>query len=77
MKDYVSVNAQVIRGNAIHGTKKPPIRVTTGKNGAPRYGHEVHLTQPCRLVYSPHEPILRCGARLVLEAPAHSVEVVR
>lgn len=78
MTEYVSINAHVIRANAKHGTNDPPIRIARSRNDrAPRYAREIEILGPCRLVYSPAAPVLKCGARLVLEAPDGAVEVVR
>jgi hypothetical protein len=78
MTEYVSINAQVIRKNAICGTDEPPIRIARTKSDQkPRYAHEIEIVGPCRLVYSPKKPILKCGARLVLEAEAGAIKVVR
>lgn len=72
---FVSINGQTIRRNAVLGTDEPPIRIArTPSDSKPRYAHEVKLG-PSRLVYSPKKPIMRCGARLVLETDY--VEVVR
>jgi hypothetical protein len=38
---------------------------------------EIKINGPSRLVYDPHNCILSCGARLVIEADASSIEVVR
>lgn len=77
-KAYISINAHVIRRNAIHGTEDPPIRIARGKSDrAPRYAREVAINGPSKLVYDAHNRIMKCGARLVLEADADSVEVVR
>lgn len=57
---YVSINGHTIRKNAVLGTDDPPIRIARTKS-------EVVIDGPSRLLYSPAKPILRCGARLVLE----------
>lgn len=78
MTEYVSINIHTIRGNFKNGTEEPPIRIARKLNDKdPRYALEIKINEPCRLVYSPHEPILGCGARLVIEAPDGSVEIVR
>jgi hypothetical protein len=78
MTEYVSINAGVIRLNAIQGTDLPPIRVARTKSDQkPRYASEIEITGKCRLTYSPKKPILKCGARMVLEAPDGSVKILR
>lgn len=75
--NYVSINGNVIRGNARHGTDDPPIRIARSPSDAkPRYAREIAIQGPSRLVYSPDKPIMRCGARLVLEVEG-AVEIVR
>jgi hypothetical protein len=76
MAMYVSINGHTIRANAVHGTDNPPIRVARGKHDRkPVYASEIEISGPCRLVYSPDKPVLKCGARLVLEAD--DVRIVR
>lgn len=77
-RDYVSINAHTIRKNAVRGTDDPPIRVASGRNDSkPRYAHEIRINGSSRLVYSPDGAILKCGARLVIEAEPGAVEIVR
>lgn len=76
--DYVSINGHVIRKNTVTGSDDPPIRIARSRNDSkPRYAREIKINGPCKLVYSPSKAILKCGARLVLEASSGSVEVVR
>lgn len=78
MKEYISINSNVIRGNAKHGTVDPPIRIARGHNDKhPRYANEVNILGPSKLIYSPTCEIMSCGARLVLETEAGCVEIVR
>ena len=78
MTEYVSINGGTIRKNAILGTNEPPIRwARTRSDQKPRYAHEVEIVGKCRLVYNPKKPILRCGARLVLQAEDGAVRIVR
>jgi hypothetical protein len=75
MPTYVSINGHTIRKNAVTGSNEPPIRIAKSKNdGKPRYAREIAIHGPSRLIYSPEKPILKCGARLVLEA--ETVEVI-
>lgn len=75
---YVSIHGHRIRSNARHGTNEPPIRIArTRSDPKPQYAHEIRINGPSRLLYSPGKPILRCGARLVLETAEGNVEVVK
>lgn len=75
---YVSINGHTIRKNAVNGTKEPPIRIARSQRDKhPRYASEVAITGPSKLLYSPSEPLLGCGARLVLVASVDDVKVVR
>lgn len=76
MTTFVHVNRNIIASNAKHGTNKPAVRVQKGKRGAPLYAHEVEIAGPSRVIYQPHEPILPCGARLVI-ATESEVRVVK
>jgi hypothetical protein len=76
MTTYVHVNRNVIFANAKHGRSDPAVRIQTGRRGKPTYAHEVEIAGPSRVIYSPHEPILPCGARLVI-ATESPVKVVR
>jgi len=68
MTYYVNVNRGRIDSNRKNKTNLPPISIRRGKRGASTYAHEVELPEGTRLIYSPHEPILPCGARLVAVA---------
>lgn len=68
----ITINRNTIAGNAKHGTTNPPIRVAKTPHGGALYGKKVSIKDESgkvvgRLIYSPHEPIMGCGARLVLE----------
>lgn len=66
---YVSINSHTIRKNAKHGTNEPPIRIAkTRSDSKPRYAHEIEIIGSSRLIYDPCKAIMKCGARLVLEA---------
>lgn len=75
-KKYISVNKHVIAHNARHGTNDPPIRVTVGKSGPGVYCWSVDIQGPSRLLYSADKPILKCGARLVIETEADVIAYV-
>jgi hypothetical protein len=75
---YVSINGHVIRRNAVLGKSDPPIRIAKSQSDThPEYASEITISGPSQLLYSPDEPIMKCGARLVLVAPAEYVKVVR
>jgi len=73
---YVHVNRNIIASNAKHGRLRPPVRYQRGKYGKPVYCHEVEISGPSRMIYSAHEPILPCGARLVI-ATESGVRAIR
>ncbi|MBN95374.1 MAG: hypothetical protein CL928_15120 [Deltaproteobacteria bacterium] len=64
-KKKIHVNMHVIRRNRKEGTADPPITVKVGKEN--HYGSEVFICGSSSLKYSPHKPLLSCGARLILE----------
>jgi hypothetical protein len=66
-KWYVHVNQHKIRKNINASEIDPPIAVKRGKTGPSVYCSDVVLGPGSRLTYSPHAPILSCGARLVIE----------
>lgn len=63
---YTHVNRGVIDSNRKHGTDNPAITIRRGKTGKSEYATEVLLPEGSRMIYSAHEPILACGARLVI-----------
>ncbi len=67
MKTRVHVNQHVIKSNAKTGARDPVLTVKTYKSN--EYGHEVLISGPCRVVYSPDKP-LSCGARVWIETEA-------
>lgn len=69
VKWYIHVNQHKIRKNihANHDELDPPIAIKRGKTGRTKYASRVSIPNGSRLVYSPHSPILSCGARLVIE----------
>lgn len=74
---YVSINGNTIRSNSKNGTEKAPIRIARTPNDQdPTYAKRIKINAPCMLVYDPACRILRCGARLVIEAPDGSIEVL-
>jgi hypothetical protein len=73
---YVNVNKHTIRDNALRGTDEPPVRISRGKSGKGRYCHEAVLPAGSKILYNSQDPILKCGARLVIECPTEP-EVIR
>lgn len=63
---YVNVNRNTIFSNVKHGRNEPPISVQKGKRGIRVYCHQVKIKEG-ELIYSPSKPILKCGARLVIQ----------
>ena len=70
MKKRIHVNQHNIRRNMKEGTNDPVITVKTYKSND--YGHEVEITGPSRVVYSPDKP-LSCGARLWIETDSEVI----
>lgn len=69
VKWYVHVNQHKIRKN-IHAPPEEidhPVAVRRGRSGVVSYGSTVKLPPNSVIRYSPHEPLLACGARLVIE----------
>ncbi|HYT46494.1 MAG TPA: hypothetical protein VEP90_29460 [Methylomirabilota bacterium] len=73
-KAYVSVNKHVILRNARNGTSEPAISWRIGKSGKSHYVKELVINGPCKLMYDPHKPILKCGARLVIETESEYIK---
>lgn len=73
---YVNINKHTIASNTKNNTNAPPVRISRGKSGEGVYCSEVELPAGSRVVYSAHDPILKCGARLVIECPTKP-EVIR
>ena len=70
-KKKVHVNQHVIKKNTKEGTDDPAITIKCG--GGNYYCSEAEIQGPSRLMYSPHKPLLSCGARLILETTASVV----
>lgn len=73
MKWYVHVNHYKIRSNIHAESPDPPIAIRRGKTGKATYAMGVHLPVGSKLVYNPANPLLPCGARLVIECPTEPV----
>lgn len=63
---YTHVNRNTIASNAKNGTSVPAVRLQEGLYGKPEYCFEVEFPAGARMVYSPQEPILKCGAKLAI-----------
>jgi len=64
LKTIIHVNQLIIRSNQKTGEREPVLTAKTYKSN--EYGHEVEISGPCRVVYSPDKP-LGCGARVWIE----------
>ena len=73
MKTRIHVNQHKIKANKKNGTRETVLTVKTSKSNA--YGHEVIIYGPCRVVYSPDNP-LSCGATVYIECSCE-VEVIQ
>jgi hypothetical protein len=64
MKTIIHVNQHVIKSNRKNGVNDPVLTVKTYKSNT--YAHEVEISGPSKVVYSPNKP-LSCGARVWIE----------
>lgn len=64
VKKYIHVNQHNIRHNRNSDEKKPVITCKTYKDN--RYGNEIEVSGPCKIVYRPDRP-LSCGATVWIE----------
>lgn len=64
MKTIIHVNQHVVKRNSKTGEREPCLTVKHGSLNT--YCHEVELTGPSRVVYSPDKP-LKCGAKVWIE----------
>ncbi len=71
-KTIIHVNQHRIRSNLKNGTDEPVITVKSGKSNV--YCHEVEISGPSKVVYTPSKP-LSCGARVYIIV-ADGIEVV-
>jgi len=72
MKTIVHVNQHVIRSNLKNDEREPVLTVKTYKSNT--YAHEVNITGPAKVIYSPDKP-LSCGARVWIETE-EPVEII-
>jgi hypothetical protein len=73
MKTIIHVNQHVIKSNRKNSVNEPVLTVKTYKNN--EYAHEVMVHGPCKVIYSPDQP-LSCGAHVWIETQS-PVEVVK
>lgn len=73
MKTIVHVNQHVIKANAKSGERDPVLTVKTYKTNT--YAHEVEITGPCKIIYSPDKP-LSCGAKVWIETQYDVIPVI-
>jgi hypothetical protein len=64
MKTWIHINQHVIKRNAKTGEREPVITAKTYRDN--KYGSEVYVDGPCKIVYSPDNP-LSCGAKVWIE----------
>ena len=63
---YTHINRNRMASNLKHGTDLPVVRIQKGKYGKPRYATKVGFVNGA-IEYKPRgDPILPCGARLVI-----------
>lgn len=73
MKTIVHVNQHVIKANRKNNENNPVLTVKTYKENI--YAHEVSITGPSKVVYSPDNP-LSCGAHVWIETTG-DVQILR
>lgn len=73
MKTIVHVNQHVIKANRKNGVSDPVLTVKTYKDNT--YAHEVEITGPSKIVYSPEKP-LSCGAHVWIETESE-VKIIK
>jgi len=71
MKTIIHVNQHIIKRNRKLRQHNPVLTVKTYKSNT--YAHEVELTGPAKVVYSPDKP-LSCGAVCWIESQ-HPVKI--
>jgi hypothetical protein len=74
LKTIVHVNQHVIKANGKSGDRDPVLTVKTYKDNT--YAHEVEITGPCKVIYSPDKP-LSCGAKVWIETQSEVIPIVR
>ena len=72
MKTIIHVNQHVIKSNHKHDEREPPLTVKTYKDNT--YAHQVHISGPCDIIYSPDKP-LSCGARVWIQTESEVIPI--
>lgn len=71
MTAYIHVNRGRIDSNRKRGLSDPVLKAQKGKYGKAMYGNDITIVKDGEVVarfrYNPTEPILPCGARVVVE----------
>lgn len=73
MKTIVHVNQHIIKSNRKSGATDPVLTVKTYKSNA--YAHEVVISGPCKIIYSPNKP-LSCGAHVWIETESEVTPII-
>ena len=73
MKTIVHVNQHLIKANRKSRASDPVLTVKTYKDNT--YAHEVEITGPSKIVYSPEKP-LSCGAHVWIETESE-VKIIK
>ena len=74
MRARIHINQHEIKKNRKDGKDRPVITVKTYKDN--RYAHEVELDGPCKIIYSPKNP-LPCGAQVWIETDSKHVTIIK
>jgi hypothetical protein len=72
MKTIIHVNQHKIKSNRKTGKREPVLTTKTYKDN--RYGSEVVINGPCRVIYRPDCP-LSCGATVWIETESEVIVV--
>lgn len=73
MKTRIHINKHKIKSNKKNNQNEPVITVKNYKSN--QYGHEVIVSGPCKIIYSPNKP-LGCGAEVWIETES-TVKVIK
>lgn len=71
----IVINRHVVAENRKRGLNDPPVRVSVGRHGRPRYAHAVMIQGFSTVVYDQKNP-LPCGARAWIQTKA-PVDLIR
>lgn len=70
MKTIIHVNQHIIKANRKTGKRDPVLTVKTYKDN--KYGKEVSVDGPCKVIYRPDKP-LPCGAVCWIETESEVI----